>query len=167
MTKELLKQALDVINKYANNKMGDDFGEIKDAKKAISAFLNAPEWPEPSGKVLTLADSLADLAGAERPAQLAPVPADTSDEGSRYDRLDAYMRRHCSNPEPYNFAKESAAPVPVPPGWKPMSWQAEASLTHGAMYGLRAQSEVDAYRRGLRDAERYHGIGIAASPEVP
>jgi len=27
------------------------------------------QWPDPSGKVLTMADSLADLAGTERPAQ--------------------------------------------------------------------------------------------------
>jgi hypothetical protein len=73
MTTTLLQQALDAlewllanIRRDAPQLSGKAMGNAEAACNAIRAHL---AWPDPSGKVLTLADSLADLAGTERPAQ--------------------------------------------------------------------------------------------------
>jgi hypothetical protein len=101
---------------------------IDAAADAIRAHL---AWPDPSGKVLTLADSLADLAGTERPAQPAHVPDPWTHcnclwEGdiqvqqctlhaAHVDAIHEWAERAQAAE-----AKLSAAPVPVPPGWMPI-----------------------------------------------
>jgi hypothetical protein len=144
---------------------------IKDVQAAMQRFarahtlLGSASDREAADKALC--DAIRAYAAAA--AQPAPVPADTSDEGSRYDRLDAYMRLHCSNAEPYNFAKESAAPVPVPPGWKlvpvePTPEMLAAADASDREYSLRNFGDAQTAIQGPYD---HYRAMIAASPEVP
>ena len=92
MTTTLLRQALDALEESVDLVQHDydtDWRHGMPTRKlqldaaltaltahraAIDAIREHLAWPEPSGKVLTLADSLADLAGTERPAQPQPKP---------------------------------------------------------------------------------------------